>query len=63
LKARLVLKFTVKIFLRPLLITFFKSIESDARKSIRNIMWSGISAVGTFRGKARSVGRSTMGLK
>jgi len=41
-------------------IVFFVSIKSDARNRARNTRCGSISAVGTSRGKARNVGRSTV---
>ncbi len=36
------------------------SISSDVKKSIRYIMCGGTSAIGTSRGNAKNVGRSTV---
>ena len=39
---------------------FFMSIKSDVKKSVRQMMWGGVSAIGTLMGKARNVGKSTV---
>jgi len=36
------------------------SIKSDVKKSVRQMMWGGVSAIGTLMGKARNVGKSTV---
>lgn len=39
---------------------FLMSISIDVMKRIRYMMCGGISAIGTFSGKAKNVGRSTV---
>ena len=39
---------------------FFMSISIDVKKRIRHTICGGISAIGTSKGKARNVGRSTV---
>ena len=39
---------------------FFMSIKSDVKKSVRQMMWGGVSAIGTLMGKAKNVGKSTV---
>jgi len=39
---------------------FLMYIKSDVKKSDRQTMWSGMSAIGTSMGKAKNVGRSTV---
>jgi len=41
-------------------VIFLMSISIDVMKSMRYMMCGGISAIGTFSGKAKNVGRSTV---
>lgn len=40
--------------------SFFTEISMDAEKRIRKVMCGGASAMGTSRGKAKNVGKSTV---